>query len=108
MFSSTVSRLKCRHVYLLILENGGFVNMSHGSFLVMCCRVGERTGDKLNDSTTHDGSHVLVAEEKINLLFLTLEICLITPRNRQETLMFLIRQLVDFSLVIFKGNFHPF
>ena len=22
--------------------------------------------------------------------------------------MFLIRQLVDFSLVIFKGNFHPF
>ena len=108
MFSSTVSRLNCRHVYLLILENGGFVNMSHGSFLVMRCRVGERTGAKLNDSTKHDGSHVLVAEEKINLLFLTLEICLITPRNRQETLMSLIRQLVDFSLVIFKGNFHPF
>lgn len=85
--------------------------MSHGSCLVMrpLCVVGSARGlALLNDSTKHDGSHVLVAEEKINLLFLTLEICLITPRNRQETLMFLIRQLVDFSLVIFKGNFHPF
>lgn len=39
MFSPTFSRLKFRHNN--ILENGGFVNMSHGAFLVgKGCRFG--------------------------------------------------------------------